>query len=256
MVRLGTSRLRHGHFISFVAFTPDGKRLISQGMDGVRMWETATGKQLAILPPSRAAIGRDRPLSDGNVWPPPRLHRLMRSISGTRKAAARFGALGNKPYVLVRFSPDGKLLAASENTRRIELWDMTSRTLVTRGRQTCRRSLSWPFPPIRRRLLTRGGDGKYRLGKCHRAGHSKRLRRETGKASHSHHFDEPTCRPWDLSPGLSKGTNNTRPSPRDWMEDPYRIVRDNDRQEVAGNAIRSPFQRENTRPDILLTSSL
>lgn len=44
--RLGTTRMRHGGFIGFARFTPDGRCLVTQGTDGVRIWDAATGKQL------------------------------------------------------------------------------------------------------------------------------------------------------------------------------------------------------------------
>lgn len=46
IARLGTVRFRHGGGISFLSFTPDEKRLVSKGIDGVRVWEAATGKEL------------------------------------------------------------------------------------------------------------------------------------------------------------------------------------------------------------------
>jgi RNA polymerase sigma factor (sigma-70 family) len=47
LVRLGTTRWRHGGPIWVLAFTPDGKRLASAGMDGVvRIWDVKSGKEL------------------------------------------------------------------------------------------------------------------------------------------------------------------------------------------------------------------
>jgi WD40 repeat protein len=47
VARLGTQRLRHGHFLMALAFTPDGKQVLSAGQDQkVRMWDVATGKEL------------------------------------------------------------------------------------------------------------------------------------------------------------------------------------------------------------------
>jgi WD40 repeat protein len=47
VARLGTQRLRHGHFLIALAFTADGERILSAGHDQrVRLWEVATGKEL------------------------------------------------------------------------------------------------------------------------------------------------------------------------------------------------------------------
>jgi WD40 repeat protein/beta-lactamase regulating signal transducer with metallopeptidase domain len=62
LVRLGTTRWRHGARITFVAFRPEDKTLITAGQDNtVRLWDLATGKEIrrfarptptAVKPPS------------------------------------------------------------------------------------------------------------------------------------------------------------------------------------------------------------
>jgi WD40 repeat protein len=42
-------RFRHGAFIHFVAFTPDGTRCVSADWSEIRVWETATGKAVRTL---------------------------------------------------------------------------------------------------------------------------------------------------------------------------------------------------------------
>src|SRR5713101_9815218 len=46
IARLGTVRFRHGAYVLAMAFTADGKQLLSYSTNGVRVWEVATGKEL------------------------------------------------------------------------------------------------------------------------------------------------------------------------------------------------------------------
>jgi RNA polymerase sigma factor (sigma-70 family) len=50
ILRLGSARLKHKGHISAVAFTPDGKALVSAGRDPViRFWDPTTGKELRTI---------------------------------------------------------------------------------------------------------------------------------------------------------------------------------------------------------------
>ncbi len=169
IARLGTQRLRHGGWIKFAAFTPDGKRLVSQGEDGVRVWDTVTGKELHHLSPEAGKIWGATDLSpdskqvaagiessDGhiNIW----------DISSGKKTAS-FGA---GYYALVRFSPDGKRLAVFETAkgwlRAIEIWDVASqRRLLSWKAHGGHQVMSLFFSPDSRQLFTCAGDGKVRV---------------------------------------------------------------------------------------------
>ncbi len=87
--RLGTLRFRHGDFVGFLRYSADGKRLISQGGDGVRIWDAASGKEL---------------------------HTLAKEAAGG----------GNWHYASV--SPDGKTLATA-NDSGMNLWKIADATL-------------------------------------------------------------------------------------------------------------------------------
>jgi RNA polymerase sigma factor (sigma-70 family) len=94
--RLGTIRLRHGASIYQLLFTLDGKTLISQGGDGVRTWDSCSGKQRHFI--------RYR---DEYADPDP---------------------LGERPYfrpLEASFSGDGKLLAMATKSG-VRLWSLAS----------------------------------------------------------------------------------------------------------------------------------
>src|SRR5437764_508913 len=50
VARLGTVRLRHGHVVNSVVFSPDGTTLISGGGREIHFWDVATGRELRELP--------------------------------------------------------------------------------------------------------------------------------------------------------------------------------------------------------------
>ena len=79
IARFGTVRLRHGAEPAALTFSPDGKVLgsFSTTEDGLRLWDTATGKEIArhVAPITCAAFTRDGRvvLTDGprcKVWHP------------------------------------------------------------------------------------------------------------------------------------------------------------------------------------------
>src|SRR3989442_11800236 len=43
LARMGSGRMRQP-FVRSIAFSPDGKSLVSAGIGGLRVWDTATGK--------------------------------------------------------------------------------------------------------------------------------------------------------------------------------------------------------------------
>jgi RNA polymerase sigma factor (sigma-70 family) len=122
--RLGTLRLRHSRFVDFVRYTPDGKTLVSKGEDGVRTWDATTGKMLHAFPPEKTLWGGRALLSpDGRQF-------ATASKSGVHVWDVSTGKLvrtiGNGGYFDIRWSPDGKWIAAIADrpARPVEVWDV------------------------------------------------------------------------------------------------------------------------------------
>src|SRR5581483_7602309 len=142
IARLGTVRLRHADYLSSIRFAPDGKTLISMGIDGVRVWNSATGKPVrhfgAGVMPAFIALS-----SDG------RRIALSRWHAGTGGPVEIWDVatgklihkMGDRHYRQIDFSPDGRQLAALAGDFspgmldvgwNIDLWDVeTGLNLLT-----------------------------------------------------------------------------------------------------------------------------
>ena len=128
---LGDSRLRHTGAAMQLAYTPDGKRLISVGSDQlIRFWDPNTGEETRrfLFPadkysrfPSLSCLAFNPEAKLIAVGGLSQVVGLWNSESGELKQLLR-------PKSFVRslaLSPDGKLLATSQETD-TEIWDLTS----------------------------------------------------------------------------------------------------------------------------------
>ncbi len=161
--RLGTIRFRHGGLIDSLAFTPNGKTLVTCGpYNGIRVWDVATGKE--ELRPAEQKDGRAIALApDGK-----RLAVLLSRIDlkpeaiairdlATGRVVRRFGKQGRHASLL--FAPDGKTLAAFKWANDIEVWDTsTGRLLHT---LTGHKDIVWSVAfSSDGKTLVSGGDDK------------------------------------------------------------------------------------------------
>jgi len=123
-----------GDQISDVAFTPDGKELLTACIErrgGVRRWRVGNWRRkpafatrahcdgaLAVSPDSKIVATAD----NGGEKP---AIKLWRFPSGRLRMTAKTSA---ESLVRLRFSPDGAFLVAQDNWQRIRVWD--ARTLA------------------------------------------------------------------------------------------------------------------------------
>ncbi len=131
VARIGTLRLRQPSEVCTVVFSPDGKLLATGGRyDGVRLWESTTGKALRFLPArggqcifhlafspdskTLVSSGFDGAVEVWDVATGKKIRQL-----GVDSVAARLGPLC--------FSDDGKWLALAEG-RTMRVWETTGWT--------------------------------------------------------------------------------------------------------------------------------
>ncbi len=136
LARLGTLRMRTPASIRVVALSPDGKTLLSDGLeDRIVCWDTATGKKarewprvkrhyefLRFRPDGRTVFAKSY---DGAV-------RLLDAETGAEvwsfPDAAKPGAYG-----VAALSPDGKTVVVScQGNRQLVIWDVAAKAVKHR----------------------------------------------------------------------------------------------------------------------------
>jgi WD40 repeat protein len=143
--RLGTLHWRHGSGVSFVAYTPDGKGLITDSLDGIpRLWDVQTGaevrrfiRSVTPAPTSEDAfdfLGLLRSIGYGSALSPDGRVLASGTSDGritlwsvaTGKELQTLKSSGTVAIVGLTFSPDGELLASKDNGETLRLWDVAT----------------------------------------------------------------------------------------------------------------------------------
>jgi WD40 repeat protein len=127
--------LHHSDSVVSIAFTPDGKTLVTSDNHAIRLWDVASAKERSVLTKD-SSVGKAVAVSPDGKWLASGdwdgMVRLWDRASGA-KAATLAGHTG--PLLTVAFSPDGSLLAsggrvARAATAEVKLWDMRTRTEI------------------------------------------------------------------------------------------------------------------------------
>ncbi|MBI3410354.1 MAG: PD40 domain-containing protein [Planctomycetes bacterium] len=172
LARLGTLRFRDAQGVSSLAFTPDGRKIVSGGWRGARIFDAATGQELARL-------GEDLPNGYGPAGLSADAKRIAVGGWGPEMGGAVYEvAGGRKLYSFGKpsqnssgcFSPDGKLLAAYPGgDGSIQLHDAESGQLLRSLKGHELKSTSFfqvagvVFSPHSKHLISAGGDGAIRI---------------------------------------------------------------------------------------------
>jgi WD40 repeat protein/tRNA A-37 threonylcarbamoyl transferase component Bud32 len=146
-----------------VAFSPDGKTILTAGLDQVaRLWDARTGKEIRRFVGHQDGIFNCAFSPDG--WT---------VVTGSNDKTARLwqtdtGApIGEplphgKPVDLVAFSPDGKLLVTTGNGE-VRIWDAGKRNPITLLHRWGDTGTTSAISPDSKWVLVGGGDGSVRL---------------------------------------------------------------------------------------------
>jgi WD40 repeat protein len=150
LARMGTTRFRHGGYISRITYTPDGETLFSLGDDGICAWEAATGKEVRHVQGYKAWAFPQALAPDGKAVAFDREGKLRLLDLATRNTvhaweiSSTHQAPANKRWLwALAFAPDGRRLAMVTDEGVLWLADPdTGRTL---RQLTEPKSCSGPF---------------------------------------------------------------------------------------------------------------
>jgi RNA polymerase sigma factor (sigma-70 family) len=165
IARLGTIRFRHACNLASIAFAPDGK-LVGTGDDHlVRLWDLATGKELAHFGKTYSdGLCQIAFSPDGKIFAAAaHEERICLFDANNRKVIReiRTKELGANPPLT--FSPDGKTLSSAGESGVVRLWEVATgkEVLQLKGHQGMVRSVA--FSPDGKMLASSGADATVRL---------------------------------------------------------------------------------------------
>ena len=156
--------LPHGGPIYVAAFSPDGSRIVTAGVDSsARLWDATTGRLAATL------TGHAGPINNAEFSPDGR-RIVTASDDGTARlwdaaAGAPLATLA-WPGVEVRkavFSPDGRRVATAGSDRAARLWDAETGALLATLSGHTGVVFKAAFSPDGKRIVTASDDGTARL---------------------------------------------------------------------------------------------
>ena len=147
-----------------MAFSPDGQRLASASADQtVKIWDTATGKELFALKGHAARVRSVAFSPDGQrlaSGSDDQTVKIWDSATGKELVALKGHALDVNG---VAFSPDGQRLASGSADQTVRIWDSATGKELSALKGHAGAVLSLAFSPDGQRLASANEDGSIHL---------------------------------------------------------------------------------------------
>ena len=176
------TRKGHSGPVRSVAFSPDGKRLVSGSHDhSVKLWDTATGRGLLTLEGHSGQVRSVAFSPEGTRLASGSNDKTVK-LWDTTTGGELFTLRGHSGWVLsVAFSPDGTRLASASGDKTIKLWDtVAGRELLTlEGHSDRVRAIA--FSPDGRRLASGSWDKTIKLWDAATGGEPLTLKGRSGR---------------------------------------------------------------------------
>lgn len=120
-----------------VAYTPDGRALVSGGQDGtVRLWDAATGELLAVLNEHSSCVNSVDFAPEGDTFATASCDKTIKLWSLSRRKALATLAPQSQEIAACFFVDNGnQLLSVSDDTldstglREVRIWDVAARSV-------------------------------------------------------------------------------------------------------------------------------
>jgi WD40 repeat protein len=164
LARLGTVRFRHGSVITSLAYSKDGKTIVTGSWDTtVRFWDASSGKELRVFRVSEAPVLAAGLSPDGKTLATAGRDMQVRLWDAPTGKLLQAWA-GHRNWVLaLAFTPDGKRLASGGRDAIVRLWDVAGgKELATLGGQG-QEIGSVAFSEDGKTLASAGADGTVAL---------------------------------------------------------------------------------------------